>query len=87
MPLYDYYCKDCNKKVETLEPIGTDPLICECGKSMERLIGAPRLVFKGKPTDLGNGRVGFNTGFSALDSQSDDIVDTTPPDEVGSVMK
>ena len=92
MPIYDYYCDECQVTLEgPLEKYNSkSSQFCQtpkCGNQMRRLISSPKFVFKGEITQLGKGKQGFNTGFSALDNLSDDIVDTTPPEDLGKVMK
>ena len=49
MPLYEYRCESCRQLTEILQKFSDAPLtICEkCGGSLERLISAPGLHFKG----------------------------------------
>jgi putative FmdB family regulatory protein len=65
MPIFDYLCNECEKKIEIIEPMEKPPKECKCGGDMRKLIGAPRIIFKG-------------SGFYAVDSRHPDIVDTLP---------
>jgi putative FmdB family regulatory protein len=49
MPLYEYKCKRCNKLVEALQRIESDPLkeCIYCGGEMEKLVSASSFQFKG----------------------------------------
>ena len=49
MPLYEYQCTSCGKRVEKIQSLKAEPLkVCEaCGGSLERLISAPAIQFKG----------------------------------------
>ncbi len=49
MPLYEYECKKCRRRVEKIQKY-SDPIltICEsCGGKLERLISSPAIRFKG----------------------------------------
>ena len=49
MPLYEYRCTHCGERTEVLQRLGTAPLtLCpHCGGTLEKLISAPALQFKG----------------------------------------
>ena len=49
MPLYEYRCKKCGRKVEKIRKFSDPPLtICEnCGGKLERLLSSPAIRFKG----------------------------------------
>lgn len=49
MPLYDYKCQQCGQVFEVRQKFSDDPLTTHegCGGSVERLISAPALQFKG----------------------------------------
>lgn len=49
MPIYEYQCDDCGKRVEAIQRLSDEPLTeCgECGGSLRRLISAPAVQFKG----------------------------------------
>lgn len=49
MPLYEYRCTGCGEQVEVLQHIGDAPLsVCaRCGGTMEKLLSAPALQFRG----------------------------------------
>lgn len=49
MPLYEYECKKCRRRVEKIQKY-SDPIltICEsCGGKLERLLSSPAIRFKG----------------------------------------
>ena len=49
MPLYEYECKKCGRRVEKIQKY-SDPIltICEsCGGKLERLLSSPAIRFKG----------------------------------------
>lgn len=49
MPLYEYRCRQCGARVEALQKVADPPLATcgACGGSLERLLSAPALQFKG----------------------------------------
>ena len=49
MPLYEYECEKCGRRVEKIQKY-SDPIltICEsCGGKLERLLSSPAIRFKG----------------------------------------
>jgi putative FmdB family regulatory protein len=49
LPLYEYECKKCRRRVEKIQKY-SDPIltICEsCGGKLERLLSSPAIRFKG----------------------------------------
>ena len=69
MPIYEYQCDDCGKRVEAIQRLSDEPLTeCgECGGSLRRLISAPAVQFKGTGwyvTDYA-GRKGSDDGGAA----------------------
>ena len=49
MPLYEYRCSQCDRVFEVIQKFSDEPLTVHegCGGSVERLISAPGLQFKG----------------------------------------
>lgn len=49
MPLYEYECGRCHRRIEKIQSFSADPLtVCEtCGGPLERLISASAFQFKG----------------------------------------
>ncbi len=49
MPLYEYQCADCGKVLEMIQKFSDPPLTeCpSCGGSLEKLLSAPAIQFKG----------------------------------------
>ena len=49
MPVYEYYCKTCDRVADLWMSINdSDEQECtECGKSMKRMISKPTIEFKG----------------------------------------
>ena len=49
MPLYEYQCTSCGQRIEVLQRLGAaPPSHCpHCGGTLEKMISAPALQFKG----------------------------------------
>lgn len=49
MPLYEYLCQSCGKKIEVLQRFSDEPLLIheDCGGPLEKLISTSALQFKG----------------------------------------
>lgn len=49
MPLYEYQCKKCKHKFEKIQKFSDPPIrkCPECGGSVEKLLHAPAVQFKG----------------------------------------
>ncbi len=49
MPIYEYECQSCNKRIEVLQKISDPPLTsCDtCKGSVHRIVSASGLIFKG----------------------------------------
>lgn len=50
MPLYEFTCKKCNKKIEKLLTLieSKNEYYCEeCGELLKKMIGSSQLKFKG----------------------------------------
>jgi putative FmdB family regulatory protein len=49
MPLIEYECQDCHKRVEKIQPFSAAPqTVCpHCGGRLEQTISAPAVQFKG----------------------------------------
>jgi len=49
MPLYEYECEHCGKRLEVIQKFSDEPLsICaECGGPVHRLLSSPAVQFKG----------------------------------------
>ena len=61
MPLYEYQCRKCRRRTEKIEAVSGPHLkkCPHCGASVERLLGAPAIQFKGAGwyvTDYGKER-------------------------------
>lgn len=61
MPLYEYKCHRCGKRLEVRQHFSEAPLSVheECGGELERLVSLPSLQFKGTGwyvTDYGRGK-------------------------------
>ena len=49
MPIYEYECRRCGKRTETMQRMSDPPLseCAECGGELRKLISAPAFQFKG----------------------------------------
>lgn len=48
MPLYEYYCKTCNKMFEKLSKYGEDKSVCpKCGEKCNKFISASNFKING----------------------------------------
>lgn len=48
MPLYEYQCPACGRRVEKIQPVtAPETETCICGGQMARLVSAPAIQFKG----------------------------------------
>ena len=47
MPIYDFYCRGCDRKVNDVLCRGEDTLCPYCGGKMVRMPAAPAIRFKG----------------------------------------
>jgi putative FmdB family regulatory protein len=49
MPIYEYECRKCGRRTETLQNLSAPPLTtCEvCGGELKKLISSPAFQFKG----------------------------------------
>ncbi len=85
MPLYEYQCTKCKKRVEKIQPMSAEPVLeCpDCGAQMERLLSAPAFQFKGTGwyiTDYsrknGVGASSSSAGSSSADSKPESKPET-----------
>ena len=70
MPLYEYQCTSCGERIEVLQRLGAaPPSQCpRCGGTLEKLISAPALQFKGTGwyvTDYAKRSASADSGDSA----------------------
>src|SRR6185295_446573 len=48
MPIYEYQCLKCGKRIEVLQRHDQAPPVCpECGSEVKKLISSPAFQFKG----------------------------------------
>ncbi len=76
MPLYEYRCSKCNDVFEVIQKFSDAPLTVHegCGGSVERLISAPGLQFKGSGwyiTDYARGGNSKAKKESSTESKTD----------------
>lgn len=50
MPIYEYQCKECSRRLEALQRMSEPPLTTcpECGGELKKLLSAPAFQFKGE---------------------------------------
>src|SRR5437868_1991013 len=77
MPTYEYHCKSCNHRFETVQKMTDEPLtICpECGGYIRRVLYPAGIVFKGSgfyKTDHGNGSLAAKTDGTNGTKKADD---------------
>lgn len=50
MPIYEYQCQRCDRRLETLQRVSEPPLTTcpECGGELKKLFSAPAFQFKGE---------------------------------------
>ena len=70
MPLYEYQCRKCGRRVEKIQKFSDPPLTtCEaCGGKLERLLSSPAIQFKGSGwyvTDYARGSSSTSPSLSA----------------------
>lgn len=87
MPLYEYLCKKCGHRFEKLRKFSDRPIrkCPECGGSVEQLVSAPTVQFKGSGwyvTDYA--KKSSSPGSSGGDTGSKDKKDDTPKSAAGS---
>ncbi len=80
MPIYEYKCSSCGKTFEKMQKFSDLPLKTheECGGSVERLISAPSLRFKGTGwyvTDYGKSN-GSSHGKNGAESKKESAPET-----------
>jgi len=76
MPLYDYQCQSCGQVFEVMQKFSDEPLKVHesCGGTLDRLISAPALQFKGSGwyiTDYARSGGGDKNGKSEGKSSGD----------------
>lgn len=79
MPIYEYECEQCKKRIEVIQKLSDAPLeICSsCGGKVHKMVSSPAgLHFKGSGwyiTDYAkkNGKGGDSTSTAKGESQSD----------------
>jgi putative FmdB family regulatory protein len=87
MPLYEYLCEKCGRKMEAIQSFSEPPLtVCDrCGGQLKKLMSAPAVQFKGSGwyvSDYGKG----SSGPSPSSTKSEDAAksetkpETTKPE-------
>ena len=47
MPLYEFYCEDCNDVFDCIVPIGTKEYTCMCGSKAHKIMSLSNFKLKG----------------------------------------
>src|SRR3954469_15325155 len=92
MPLYEYRCSKCDKKIEVIRKFSDPPLTEHegCGGSLEQLLSAPAFQLKGTGwyvTDYAKAgaKTGSDSGGKAGDSKDSEVkASATKDGETGS---
>ena len=73
MPIYEYVCQSCGRKMEALQWIGEKPLkICpHCGGKLKKAFSAPAIQFKGSGFYITDYARGTNKGKSGTTPKVD----------------
>lgn len=85
MPLYEYRCSTCGGQFEVLQKFSDAPLTVHegCGGSVERLISAPGLQFKGSGwyiTDYKNSSSKTGSNGEGKSESKSETTDSKPAD-------
>ena len=82
MPLYEYCCRKCGRRIEIIQKFSDAPLTTceECGGQLEKLMSVPSIRFKGSGwyvNDYGGKKSGGNGASNSHSSrESKDSSDT-----------
>lgn len=93
MPLYEFECKKCHHRFEKIQSVAAPDPECEkCGGTVERLLHAPAVQFKGSGwyvTDYGKsaGAKGKSDGKSTEKSETSSAAKTDSKSESKSESK
>ena len=89
MPLYEYECESCARRVEKIQKFSDPPLeVCpHCGGKMKKLFSSPAIQFKGsgwyitdyarKESTSATKSAGAKEGSTSTDSTSSSTTDST----------
>ncbi len=47
MPLYEFYCEDCNDTFDSIENMGTKYIMCFCGSKAYKIMSVPNFKING----------------------------------------
>lgn len=78
MPTYHYRCSDCGHEFDQFQKFSEDPLrdCPSCGGSVQRVIGAVGVVFKGSGWYITDSRKSSSSTLPATDAKSDAKAET-----------
>lgn len=76
MPIYEYQCLSCSKRMELLQRMADPPLATcpECGGEVKKLFSAPAVQFKGSGwyvTDYAGKKGGASKGEASSESKGE----------------
>ena len=82
MPLYEYQCTKCRRRAERIESVSGPHLkkCPHCGASVERLLTAPAIQFKGAGWYVTDYAGKKNTGTESTATDKSDSKDTATKD-------
>jgi len=74
LPLYEYECKKCGRRVEKIQKFSDAPLTsCDgCGGNLERLLSSPAIQFKGSGWYVTDYARGSTSNSKSLSQDSSD---------------
>ena len=89
MPLYEYRCSKCNDVFEVIQKFSDAPLTVHegCGGSVERLISAPGLQFKGSGWYITDYARGGDSKGKKESSSTESKTDSKPAESKSSDTK
>ncbi len=92
MPLYEYHCQKCGNNFEIIQKFSDEPLTLHevCGGTVERLVSAPTLQFKGTGwyvTDYGKNGKSASSGSSGNQESKKESSESKPKTESKSESK
>lgn len=81
MPLYEYQCKKCGRRIEKIQKFSDSPLTTceECGGKLERLLSSSSIQFKGSGW--------YVTDYARASSSADANRSPSPSDGAGEKAK
>jgi putative FmdB family regulatory protein len=74
LPLYEYQCRNCGRRVEKIQKFSDPPLTTceECGGKLKRLLSSPAIQFKGSGWYVTDYARGSSSSSSASTAEPSD---------------